>query len=91
MVERNLWPDEEGQGADAKQPFPPPPHRVVPIGHAQPDRDEAGRPHFGDVRSGGEPGSGEAEPIDGFWRFFRHARPTLVTWNGCRLDLPVLP
>ncbi|TVQ32802.1 MAG: hypothetical protein EA356_13055, partial [Geminicoccaceae bacterium] len=90
VVDRNLVPAPSDGGEEAR-PFPPPPaHRVVAISYARLHRDEDGRLHFRDVRSGGHAESGEAELVDGFWRFFSQARPTLVTWNGRGFDMPVL-
>lgn len=59
-------------------------HRVVAIGavlrHADTVR----------VWSLGEPGAGEGELIRRFFDGVERYTPTLVSWNGCSFDLPVL-
>lgn len=59
-------------------------HRVVAISVVL----EAG----GDIRvwSLGEPDAGEAELIERFYDGLDRYEPTLVSWNGCGFDLPVL-
>ncbi|CCQ72216.1 3'-5' exonuclease [Magnetospira sp. QH-2] len=79
----------DGRNAFPRQPF----HRVVAISflRAEIERDGAHENFYlQEIRSGGDPGSSEAELVAGFFQFLERQKPRLVSFNGRGFDLPVL-
>ncbi len=79
----------KGNNAFPRQPF----HKVVAISvlRAEIERDGRGEAYYlQELRSGGTVKSSEEELVAGFFKYFQHHLPRLVTYNGRGFDLPVL-
>ncbi len=79
----------DGRNAFPRQPF----HRVVAISFLEAEIERHG-PHeayyLKELRSGGEAGYDEKQLLAGFFQYFEHTKPRLVSFNGRGFDLPVL-
>ena len=78
-----------GKNAFPRQPF----HKVVAISFLRAEIvREAGSEAFflQELRTGGTEKSNEKELVAGFFKFFEHHKPRLVSFNGRTFDLPVL-
>ena len=78
-----------GKNAFPRQPF----HKVVAISFLRAEIvQEGGSESFylQELRTGGTEKSNEKELVAGFFQFFDHHKPRLVSFNGRTFDLPVL-
>ena len=79
---------------DGRNPFPRQPfHRVVAISFLEAEIEYAGAKEayfLKELRSGGEAGFDEKQLLQGFFQYFEHLKPRLVSFNGRGFDLPVL-
>ncbi|MDD9877384.1 MAG: 3'-5' exonuclease [Magnetovibrio sp.] len=79
----------DGRNAFPRQPF----HRVVAISFLEAEIEYAGAKeayYLKELRSGGEAGFDEKQLLQGFFQYFEHLKPRLVSFNGRTFDLPVL-
>ncbi len=79
----------DGKNAFPRQPF----HKVVAISFLDAEIGRDGRTEaytLRDLRSGGEPGFGEKQLLQGFFQYLERHKPRLVSFNGRTFDLPVL-
>ncbi len=79
----------DGRNAFPRQPF----HRVVAISFLRAEivREDGGEAYLlQELRSGGTEKSPEKDLVGGFFQFFEHHKPRLVSFNGRTFDLPVL-
>jgi len=79
----------DGRNSFPRQPF----HRVVAISFLEAEIEYAGAQeiyYLKELRSGGEAGFDEAQLLQGFFQYFEHLKPRLVSFNGRTFDLPVL-
>jgi len=79
---------------DGRNPFPRQPfHRVVAISFLEAEIEYTGAREsyfLKELRSGGEAGFDEKQLLQGFFQYFEHLKPRLVSFNGRTFDLPVL-
>ncbi len=79
----------DGKNSFPRQPF----HKVVAISFLEAEITRDGRAEgyaMRDLRSGGEPGFGEKQLLQGFFSYLERMKPRLVSFNGRTFDLPVL-
>ena len=79
----------DGKNAFPRQPF----HKVVAISFLRAEivyEDGGEAFYLQELRTGGTEKSGEKELVAGFFQFFEHHKPRLVSFNGRTFDLPVL-
>ena len=79
----------KGASAFPRQPF----HRVVAISFLQAEIEHHNAKesyYLHELRTGGEAGFNEEKILQGFFQYFEHLKPRLVSFNGRAFDLPVL-
>mgnify|MGYP002857425338 CR=1 FL=1 len=79
----------QGKNAFPRHPL----HRVVAISFLEAEIEYFGgqeRYYLKELRSGGEQGFSEDQLLQGFFQYFEHLKPRLVSFNGRAFDLPVL-